>query len=132
MKRYYCMLLIFTACLIVAGCRRSGAGTPREPVPVKKEIDILPVPREGTLLFEGRPLDRRYRLYIESIRRVEKELEKAEEGEKKARWRSLAASQELMEKNDQDGASKARERQDKEDVAMEFDEFAKICHLYLQ
>ena len=128
MKRYYCMLLIFTACLIVAGCQRSGSGTQREPVPVKQEKDILPVPRENTLLFEARPLDRRYRLYVESMRKVEKELEGQSEIAKKNRWQGLAEGQLNLEAaKDPKPAATLKEARVQEDIAFEFDLFAAAC-----
>lgn len=132
MNRYYCMLLIFTACLIVAGCRRSGPGTPRNPVPVKKETDILPVPHENYLLFEAKPVNRRFRFFMQSFRAVEKELEGKDEFAKKTHWQNLAAAQELMETSAQAVASKLRVAQDREDRKAEFDDFAKIALNFLK
>jgi hypothetical protein len=54
MKRYFCMLLSFTACLLVAGCGRSG-GQPRNAVTVKVKTDVIAAKSEKELMDALKP-----------------------------------------------------------------------------
>ncbi len=134
MKRYYFMLLFFSLCLIVAGCRRGGNGTPRPPVLVNIERDIIPAKNEGERMFAARPKDRKCKVWIDNVYAVDAELQKdSNKANHKKRWADISRMQEEMEK-DKDAAKKVQDFQAAaaaDEAEAEFKEFAANTLKYL-
>src|SRR5437016_1042676 len=107
MKRYYCMLVVFTLCLVVAGCRR-GSATPRNPVRLPDENILIKGPKEVEMQFASRPLDRKSRIVVESLIKLDEELKNAGEGARKKRLGDVAKLQDDMEK-DQEARTRLQE-----------------------
>lgn len=128
MKRYYWMMSLFILCLIVAGCRRSGGGVPRRPVPVEIERDILPAKNERERHFIIRPNDRKYKVWSKNPYLEDKK------GVAKSFWADVIKDQEEAEKNKdmEQQVAAAKAQADAAEAAVEFEEFSKIALKYLE
>jgi hypothetical protein len=126
MKRYCCMLLL-AACVLGEGCRRGGSGTPRDPVKVKQEKDILMVQKEDTSLFAARPAELRYKLYNPTIKSLEQKA--GGKAPSKDDLQKAVANQEEVEKDTKasEMVSKLKEAATQEDTLDEFQEFAQAA-----
>ncbi|MBI3821673.1 MAG: hypothetical protein HY289_03225 [Planctomycetes bacterium] len=146
MKRYYVMLVLFSTCLVFAGCSR-GAREPRKPIFTEIETDILKGKREEAVLFSVRPLDRKYRIYIDvaeqqcnpfrtSIYTVDEKIDGKEPDKSAAKVLLKAAvlNQVAMEtaKDNSKAVMAARASADAEEEVIEFKAVAKRAMEYYQ
>src|SRR5262249_53371757 len=116
MNRLHCTLLIFIACLIVGGCKRATNSGPRDPVPVRREKDMLMVRSEEGLRFDLLPYDRKERIFVEDLYVVEEEIKDFDSTQRQKRLKAIRDSQKTLEEKDFEKAGKRRAAQDLIDV----------------